>query len=152
MRAKTCLSLLIIASSLMMVLKRWDYSDYDYAQIILWRRVKKGSFESVLPRLQCILYRVPTLPGKLWKPGILSFTFPCLERAQKSGKTWKFNSKPGRKKTWILKIWCFHINFSRCLCPKNHLYLIIYVISKLSIPMLWFEAKLTWDSIAFTWK
>ncbi len=35
--------------------------------------------------------RVPTLPGK---PGILSFSFPGLEFAQKVVKTWNFNSKP----------------------------------------------------------
>ncbi len=50
-----------------------------------------------------------------------------MEFAQKVGKTWNFSLKPG-KKTWILKIWCFHINFSWCLY-KNIIY--IYVISKL---------------------
>ncbi len=28
-----------------------------------------------------LIYRVPTLPGKPWKPWILSFTFPGLENA-----------------------------------------------------------------------
>ncbi len=54
---------------------------------------------------------------------VICFSRPgkCLEFAQKVVKIWHFNLKPG-KKTWILKIWCFQIKYSRCLYKK-----IIYI-------------------------
>ncbi len=97
-------------------------------------------------------YRVATLPGKL---ECLSFTFSGLENAwkfaQKVGKTWNCNSKPG--KNWKLYIWCFKFHFSWChLENKNWFTYLSYLQNQ---HKLWFKAKLIREFnfyLEITWK
>ncbi len=72
----------------------------------------------------------PTLTGK---PGILSFSFPCLEFAQKMVKTWNFNSKPGKNLKFANSMFqasLFKISFTKIIL------IYFFVISALSTQTL----------------
>ncbi len=84
-----------------------------------------------------MINRVPTLPGKPWKPGILSLCFSrpgkCLEFAQKVVKTWNFNSKPGTNLKFANSMFqasLFKISFTKIIL------IYFFVISTLSTQTL----------------
>ncbi len=77
------------------------------------------------------IHRVPTLPGKPGKPGILSFSFPDLEFAQKVVKTWNCKSKPGKMWNWLILCFkLFKMSFTKIIL------IYFFVISTLSTQTL----------------
>ncbi len=91
--------------------------------------------------------RVPTLPGKKWKPGILSFTFPGLENALNLLQNCE---KPGiltqnmEKNLYFVKIVFQDSLFKMSFSKKSLIY--IFVISALSTQTL--ILKPNWPGIS----
>ncbi len=80
----------------------------------------------------------------------LEFYYFLFQAWQKVVNTWNFNSK-SLKKTWNLQILCFKFSLFKMSFIKIIL-IYIFVLFTLSPQTFWFEAKLTLDFIAFTWK
>ncbi len=98
-------------------------------------------FQADVQRYKCnggvawYITRVPTLPVK---PGILSFTFPGLEFAQKLWKTWNFNSEPGKN--------LYFVNF----VFQDSLFKIFIAKICMKVPGIW--QKKTWTNLEFRTK
>ncbi len=107
----------------------------------VWNSVKEDSIKDLTKGYQSA-------------PGIYSSGFPpYLEFCHLLENAWNFKKW---EKTWHTQIWekleiCkFSFSLFKTSFTKHFIH--IFVIYTLSTQTLWYEAKLTLDSIAFTWK
>ncbi len=88
--------------------------------------------------------RVPTLPGK---PGILSFSFPGLEFAQKVVKTWNFKLKTWKKNLEICKFYASSFTFQDVIYKNNFFVICTFstlVRSQTDLEFHCFYLEITW--------
>ncbi len=97
--------------------------------------------------------RVSTLSAKPAKPGILSYTFPCLENAwnlfkKLRRKNWNFNSKPEKNFNLVNLVFqdsLFKMSFTKYfhlhLC---HIYNIV-IQSQIDLKFHCFYLEITWE-------
>ncbi len=94
------------------------------------------------------LHRVPILPGK---PGILSFSFPGLQIAQKVVKSWNFNSIPG-KKLEISKFYISSFTFQDVIYKNNSdLLYLHYQLTDSKSNWPWISLFLPGNNLENTW-